>query len=82
MKVSIHRSIRWMPEGAYHRTLKAVAEVVEGDIRDLLWDLTIYRYALQRVVDTLWDLEKLRDLFNDKSDRIVWKLTMFTYRKL
>jgi len=57
MKASIHRSIRWMPEGAYHRTLKAVAEVVEGNIEDLLWDLVIYRYVLQRVIDALWDLD-------------------------
>ncbi|ADM27465.1 transposase, IS605 OrfB family [Ignisphaera aggregans DSM 17230] len=57
MKVSIHRSIRWMPEGAYHRTLKAEAEVVEGDLEDLLWDLVIYRYVLQRVIDVLWDLD-------------------------
>jgi len=46
-----------MPEGAYHRALKAEAEVVEGDIRDLLWDLVVYRHALQRVVDALWDLD-------------------------
>jgi len=46
-----------MPEGAYRRTLKAVAEVVEGDIGDLLWDLVVYRYALQRVIDALWDLD-------------------------
>jgi len=59
MRAFIHRSVRWMPEGAYHRTLKAVAEVVEGDIGDLLWDLVIYRYALQRVVDALWDLDAI-----------------------
>jgi len=46
-----------MPEGAYHRTLKAVAEVVEGDLEDLLWDLVVYRYVLQRVVDASWDLD-------------------------
>ncbi|ADM27670.1 transposase, IS605 OrfB family [Ignisphaera aggregans DSM 17230] len=46
-----------MPEGAYHRTLKAVAEVIEGDLEDLLWDLVIYRYVLQRVIDVLWDLD-------------------------
>jgi len=57
MKVSIHRGIRWVPEGVYHRALKAVAEVVEGDIGDLLWDLMTYRYVLQRVVDALWDLD-------------------------
>jgi len=59
MKVSIHRSIRWMPEGAYHRTLKAVAEIVEGDLEDLLWDLVIYRYVLQRIIDALWDLGEI-----------------------
>jgi len=42
-----------MPEGAYHRTLKAEAEIVEGDLEDLLWDLVVYRYVLQRVVDAL-----------------------------
>jgi len=46
-----------MPEGVYHRALKAVAEVVEGDIADLIWDLVFYRYVLQRVIDTLWDLD-------------------------
>jgi len=30
MKVSIRSRVEWMPEGAYHRALKAVAEVVEG----------------------------------------------------
>jgi len=48
-----------MPEGAYHRTLKAEAEVVKEDIGDLLWDLVVYRYALQRVVDALWDLDAI-----------------------
>jgi len=46
-----------MPEGVYHRALKAVAEIVEEDIEDLLWDLVIYRYVLQRVVDVLWNLD-------------------------
>jgi len=57
MKAFIHRGIRWMPEGVYHRTLKAEVEVVEGDIRELLWDLAVHRYVLQRVVDALWDLD-------------------------
>jgi len=56
MKAFIHRSARWMPEGVYRRALKAEAEIVEGDLRELLWDLAIHRYALQRVIDALWDL--------------------------
>ena len=48
-----------MPEGTYYKAFKAEAEVVEGDVNDLLWDLAIYRYALQRVVDALWDLDKI-----------------------
>jgi len=48
-----------MPEGVYRRALKAEAEVVEGDIGDLLWDLVVYRCALQRVVDDLWDLDAI-----------------------
>jgi len=50
---------RQIPEGKYYRALKAEAEVVEGDLDDLLWDLAIYRHALQRVVDALWELDKL-----------------------
>jgi len=57
MKAYIRRSVRWMPEGVYRRALKAEAEVTEGDIGDLLWDLAVYRHALQRVVDALWDLD-------------------------
>jgi len=56
MKAFIHRGIRWMPEGVCRRALKAEAEIVEGDLRELLWDLAVYKYALQRVVDALWDL--------------------------
>jgi putative transposase len=48
-----------IPEEVYHRALKAVAEVVEGSINDLLWDSMLYRYAMQRIVDTLWDLNKI-----------------------
>ncbi|MEM0035402.1 MAG: RNA-guided endonuclease TnpB family protein [Desulfurococcus sp.] len=48
-----------MPEGAYHKSLKTEAEVVDGDINDLLWDLAVHRHALQKVVDALWDLDKL-----------------------
>ncbi|MEM1653227.1 MAG: RNA-guided endonuclease TnpB family protein [Ignisphaera sp.] len=59
MKVFIRLGCRWMPEGAYHKSLKAEAEVVGGDANGLLWDLTIYRYALQKVVDALWDLDGL-----------------------
>jgi len=53
VKASIRSRVERMPEGVYHRALKAVAEVVEGDIGDLLWDLMTYRYVLQRVVDAL-----------------------------
>jgi len=54
------RQLAWrIPEGAYQRALKAEAEVVEGSISDLLWDLSLYRYAMQRVVDALWDLDKV-----------------------
>jgi len=30
----------------------------------------------------LEDLEKLRDSFSDKNNKVVWKLAMFAYRKL
>jgi putative transposase len=54
------RQLAWrISERAYHRALKAVVEVVEGNVNDLLWDLLLYRYAMQRVVDTLWDLDKV-----------------------
>jgi len=48
-----------MPEGAYRGALKAGAEVVKEDINDLLWDLNLYRYALQKAVDALWGLNKV-----------------------
>ena len=48
-----------IPEGAYHRALKAGAEVVESNLNDLLWDLLLYRHAMQMVVDALWDLDKV-----------------------
>jgi putative transposase len=50
---------RQIPEGKRYRALKAEAEVVEGDLNDLLWDLAVHRHALQRVVDALWELDKL-----------------------
>ncbi len=57
MRASITRLARVMPEGMYYKALKAKAEVVEGDINNLLWDLAVHRYALQRVVDALWELD-------------------------
>ena len=48
-----------MPEGTRYKALKSEAEVVDGNVRDLLWDLTVYKHALQRVVDALWDLDKI-----------------------
>jgi len=59
MRGFVHRFARWIPEGVYHRALKAEVEVVEGDINELLWDLTLYRHAMQRVVDALWDLDRI-----------------------
>ncbi|MEM1608774.1 MAG: zinc ribbon domain-containing protein [Ignisphaera sp.] len=59
MKAFIHLGCRWMPEGTYYKAFKAEAEVVEGNASDLLRDLTIYRYALQKVVDALWDFDGL-----------------------
>jgi putative transposase len=59
MKGSI-RQLAWrIPERAYHKALRAEAEVVEGSVNDLLWDLLLYRYAMQRVVDALWDLDRI-----------------------
>jgi len=57
MKAFIRSLAGRMPEGAYRRALKAEAEIIEGDIGDLLWYLAVYIYALQRVVDALWDLD-------------------------
>ena len=48
-----------IPEEAHHRALKTEAEIVEGSINDLLWDLMLYRYAMQRVVNALWELDKV-----------------------
>lgn len=50
---------RVLPEGLYSIALKAEAEVVEGPLRNLLWDMNVYRYAQQKVVDALWELDKL-----------------------
>ncbi|MEM0027058.1 MAG: RNA-guided endonuclease TnpB family protein [Ignisphaera sp.] len=59
MKAFIRLGCRWMSEGAYRKALKTGAEVVECSVSDLLWDLAVYRYALQKVVDALWDLDGL-----------------------
>ena len=59
MKGFIRSRNRRIPEEVYHRALKAVAEVVEGNLNDLLWDLAIYRYVMQRVIDVLWELDKV-----------------------
>jgi len=54
------RQLAWrIPERAYRRALKAEAEVVESNLNDLLWDLLLYRHAMQMVVDALWDLDKV-----------------------
>jgi putative transposase len=59
MRGFIRRSSRRIPEGTYHKALRAGAEVVEGNPNDLLWDLMLYRHAMQRVVDALWDLDEI-----------------------
>jgi putative transposase len=59
MKGYIRSLVERIPEGAYHRALKAEAEVIEGSLSDLLWDLLLYRHAVQRVVDALWDLDRV-----------------------
>jgi putative transposase len=59
MKGYIRSLVERIPEGAYHRALKAEAEVVEGNLSDLLWDLLLYRHAMQRVVNALWDLDRI-----------------------
>ncbi len=59
MRGSIHRFTRWIPEGVYRRALKAEAEVVGGELNELLWDLVLYRHAMQRVIDALWELDRI-----------------------
>ena len=58
MRASI-RLARRIPEGTHYKALKAEVEVVEGSINDLLWDLAIHRHAMRKVVDALWELDKL-----------------------
>ncbi|OYT47651.1 MAG: transposase [Desulfurococcales archaeon ex4484_42] len=50
---------REMPEGVYRRALKAKVEVIEDNANDLLWDLAVHKYVLQKVIDVLWGLDKL-----------------------
>jgi len=50
---------REMPEGAYRRALKAKVEVIEDNANELLWDLAVHKYVLQKVIDALWELDKL-----------------------
>jgi putative transposase len=59
MRGFVRQSSWWIPEGARYRTLKAEVEVVDGNLNDLLWDLTLYRHAMQKVVDALWGLDKI-----------------------
>jgi hypothetical protein len=59
MRGFIRQSARRIPEGVYHRALKAEAEVIEGNLNNLLWDLLLYRCAMQIVVDALWDLDRV-----------------------
>lgn len=50
---------RGIPEGTYYKALKTEVEVVNGNVNDLLWDLAICRYVLQKIIDALWCLDKL-----------------------
>ena len=59
MRASITCSARVMPKGVYYKALKAEVDVVKEDINNLLWDLAVHRYTLQRVVDALWELDKI-----------------------
>jgi putative transposase len=59
MRGFIRQSARRIPEGVYHRALKAEAEVIEGNLNNQLWDLLLYRCAMQIVVDALWDLDRV-----------------------
>ncbi len=59
MRASITRLARVMPEGTYYKTLKARVEAVNGDTNELLWDLAIHRYTLQKVIDALWELDRI-----------------------
>ncbi len=54
--------VRVLPEGRYSITLKAKVILVGGNLNDLLWDMFVYRYVLQKVVDALWELDKLPTL--------------------
>ncbi len=51
--------VRGIPEGTYRKTLKAEVEVINGGINDLLWNLAICSYLLQKIIDALWCLSKL-----------------------
>jgi len=50
---------REMPKGVYRRALKAEVKVIEGNANDLLWDLAVHKYVLQKVINALWELDKL-----------------------
>ena len=54
--------VRVLPEGRYSLSLKARTVLIEGELNDLLWDMFVYRYTLQKVVDALWELDKLPTL--------------------
>jgi len=48
-----------MLKGTYYKALKARVEVVDGSINDLLRDLAVHKYALQRAIDALWELDRI-----------------------
>ncbi len=44
-------------------------EVVEGGLNNLLWDLMLYRHAMQWVVDALRDLSEAPSMNNETRGR-------------
>ena len=54
--------VRVVPRGAYVLTLKARGKLVDGDLYELWSELYRAREAVQRVIDALWELDKLPTL--------------------
>jgi len=51
-----------VPRGAYMLTLKARGVLVDGSLNELREELYLTRKAIQYIVDTLWELDKLPTL--------------------
>ena len=55
-------SVKVVPRGEYTLTLKAQGELVEGSLEELREELYLTRRATQRIIDCLWELDKLPTL--------------------